>query len=332
MASPMTSPSAAYNTAVASPTEQLHLPIPEKGGGITPLRLLEPIASLNLTPFAAKAARGIGVATVGELAAFVFDPSKECRGLGQGHLEEIHRKIDQFVGKPPYGREQHLDIPSLLRLSLGEIDASERAIIITRCDLQKVIPLSSQESREAEMVLGKEKDRKFLQIVEKARQKTSEKIASLLEMIFHGFLEPWMAQRGGVAHESEIMACLFEAHITVSHHLLESKEPDTLSTTWEEYRLMDTSLRLLQLLTNTDFLFARSLCHVAGKIWAVTPQEQARTMAILQDADMLIGKGEEKVSLQALAQAVEECRFEQWDGCSRASIQRLLFWHYTQTS
>jgi hypothetical protein len=139
-------------------SEQLHLPFHDEEGGIPPLRLLEPIASLNLTPFAAKAARGTGVATVGELAAFVFDPSKECRGLGQGHIDEIRRKIEQFVGRPPYAREKNFDIASLLRLSLCDIEASQRALIVSRCKLQEVVPLSPQESREAENTLLKDKE------------------------------------------------------------------------------------------------------------------------------------------------------------------------------
>jgi hypothetical protein len=297
-------------------SEQLHLPFQDGEQGIPPLRLLEPISSLHLTPFAAKAVRGIGVATVGNLAIFVFDPSKECRSLGQGHIEEIRRKIEHFVGKPPYAREQRLEISSLLRLSLCNIDPSEKALIVTQCQLQQIAPLSPQESREAEVSLTRDKERKFQQAIEKVRLKDSEKIRALLDMIFCGFVRPWMQQRGGIAHEREIFMFLFEIQVIDGQGGL------------LEYRLFEKSLTLLTLIADTSFLFSQSLCHVEGKIWALSPPEQVRTLEILQDAKMLIGKGREGVGINALAIALEECRFEQWDPSAHASTERLLFWYY----
>jgi hypothetical protein len=345
---PLTDDTKAQQPPVLS--EQLHLPFHDGERGISPLRLLEPITSLNLTPFATKAARGIGVATVGDLATFVFDPSKECRGLGQGHIEEIRRKIEQFVGKPPYEREYCIEIASLLRLSLCDIDASEKALIVTRCHLQQVIPLSPQESREAEISLIKDKDQKFLKSIEKARLKASEKILALLNTIFCGFVKPWMLQRGGIAHEREILLFVFEAQRAPSHEYttigesilsqssISSALPtpktsgkgifDVEHTSLTKYTIFEKSLSLLNLLTGSSFLFSHSLCHVTGKVWALSPQEQVRAREVLQDAHGLIGKGRDGVSLHALAKAVKECRFEQWDACTYASIERLLFWYY----
>jgi hypothetical protein len=351
MASPMTcSPQIVQNNSPdpSNSSEQLHLPIHDEVHGIPPFRLLEPINSLRLTPFAAKAARGIGASTVGDLAAFVFDPAKDCRSLGQGHIEEIRRKIELFAGKPPYQPELRFDFASLLRLSLSEIESNQKAIIVAYCELQQVIPLSSQESREAENSLAKDKEKKFLQTVEAARRKNGAKIPSLLEMVFHGLVRPWMTKRGGAAHEREITMFLFEAQQeclepsaipseqpAASAAMTSSEEKVTVfsgqreeEVSFLDYPLFEKGLSLLSLIANSPFLFSGHVCHVDGKVWALTLQDKARALAILQDAAMLIGKGKEGTSLKALAKAVEECRFEQWDPCAYASIERLLFWHF----
>jgi hypothetical protein len=319
--------------------EQLHLPFQDGEKGILPLRLLEPISSLHLTPFAAKAVRGIGATTVGEVATFIFDASKDYRGLGQGHIEEIRRKVEQFVGKPPYQKEQHIDISSLLRLALADIEPTERAAIVTRYQLQQIVTLSSQERREAEVMLAIDKERKFAKIIEKARLKSSENILSLLNTIFCGFIKPWMQHRFGIASEQEICLFLFESQAP----LLPLPENSTIYSSarqeqgigikkeFVDYKLFDRSLGLLKLLSSNTMLFSPFLYPVAERLWAVSEQDQARACAILQDAHMLIGKKKEKESLYALAKAVEECRFGQWDGCACAAIERLLFWHYLPT-
>ena len=310
--------------------EQLRFPFQDGEKGITPLRLLEPISSLHLTPFAAKAVRGIGATTVGDVAAFIFDTSKDYRGLGQGHIEEIRRKVEQFVGTPPYQKEQHIDVASVLRLALADIEPKERAAIVTRYQLQQLVLLSAQESREAEVMLAIDKERKFAKIIEKAKRKSSEKILSLLNMIFNGFILPWMQQRFGIASEQEISMFLFESQ----GPLTSCTESSSLSVRKEsaegiiDYKLFERSLTILQLLTSTSMLFSQSLYPVANQVWAISEQDQARARAILQDAHILIGKRNEKESLYALAQAVEECRFGQWDPCACAAIERLLFWYY----
>lgn len=315
-------------------------PFDTKEEGILPLRLLEPLSSLNLTPFAAKAVRSIGATTVGDLAGYVFDPAKECRALGQGHLEEIRRKIEQFVGSPPYAREYHFDVASSVRLSLSDVELSERAALVMLFRLQQVAPLSPQESREAEAFLLKDKERKLQGILEKARVRGTEKTLDLLDRIFCGLLQPWIVRRGGIAHEREISQFLFErcppfppleisrSSASTPHELSHPTPPATGRAPFE-FDLFERSLFLLTLITGHNFLFSQHLCHVAGKLWAVSPQAKAQAEAVISDAQTLIGSGKRNTtSLHGLAKAVEKCRFSQWDACTEAGIQRLLFWHY----
>lgn len=322
----MPSPTTEHSQA-SPPPEQLHFSLLGDAAGAPPLRLLEPIVSLQLTPFAAKAARATGATTVGELASAVFDPSKDYRFLGQGHLEEIRRKIEEFIGVPPFQKELMIDLPSLVRLSLADLDPCDRALIAMRLNLQQLVPLTPQESREALIALEIDKGRKALQVLDRARHKNSKKVCSFMELIFHGFVQPWMVQREGIAHEREITSFLFE---TSSFRLHPSKNDDRYgeSQQRDNFRNFEKSLQLLQLLTGSDFLFANFLLPLSPKIWVLTPRDQERSRRVINDATMLMGNSQQPAILRSLAKAIEACRFEQWESCRRETIERLLFWTF----
>lgn len=319
----------------SDPSDQLRLPFDTNEEGIPPFRLFEPLSSLNLTPFAAKAIRSIGASTIGDAALFVFDPTKECRGLGQGHLEEIRRKIEEFVGPPPYSREYSFDIASLLRLSLSTLEPSERAFVVTFFRLQQAVFVTPQEMREAEVMLLKDKDRKFKGIIEKAAVKSGNRTRELLDLVFCGLLRPWMVRRGGLAHEHEIHQFFFE-HSRLPYYekhppsstLLPN--PQKRDSTPLGFDLFERCLHLLTLLTGLGFLFSEHLCHVIGKVWAISEQEKAQAQAILDDAMMLFRNRNADTSLQDLAAAVKQCRFGQWDTCPASLIRGFLFWHYLE--
>ena len=296
--------------SLQSPSEN-SLPINSADDGILPLRLLEPISSLTLTPFAAKAVRGTGGTTIGDLVTLVFEKGTECRGMGQSHLEEIRRKIEDFVGRPPYAKEQHIDIPSLLRIALSCADPSEKAIIVTCSRIQAIVPLSVQESKEADMALLKEKDRKFRHAIDTIRPKTAEKICPLLEMISGCFIEPWMHQRGGIAHNQEILQFLFER------------------SSLSDYALFTKTVRVLEILSDKEFLFSQRLHHVDGNTWAVSAQKHKQALSILNDARTLIGTREENGQLKALSKAIVKCHFDGWEDLSVSAIERLLYWRYS---
>ena len=291
--------------------EQLQLPLAQAEEGLPSFRLLEPIASLGLTPFALKAAKASKAATVGELASLVFEKDKECLSMGQGHIDEIRRKIELFIGRPPYALEQRIDFGSLLRLTLLPLDGGDRGIIAIRCQLQSIVGLTPQESKEAEMALLRDRDATFEKALETARLKGATTALSLLEEIFAGLIHPWIARRGGIVHEQELVQFCYE----------KSNSQDL--TTFERIRT------LLQNLLQTPFLFASSLCRVEGAIWALTDKEQARAVQIISDAKTLVGKEQDKANLKELARALSRCRFTGWEECSSHTIERILFWYFT---
>jgi hypothetical protein len=299
-------------TLIDHPTpEQLQLPLSQTEEGLVPFRLLEPLSSLGLTPFALKAAKASKTSTVGELATLVFEKDKECMGMGQGHIEEIRRKIELFIGPPPYALEHSIDFGSLLRMTLLPLDGSDRGIIATRCQLQSIVALTPQESKEAEMALLRDRDGKFAKALEAARLKGASTASSLLEQIFVGLVRPWIARRGGIAHERELVQFCYE----ISNGL--------------DFETLERVRALLQNLLQLPFLFASSLCQVEGSIWALSDKDRERALQIITDAKALVGKEQEGANLKDLARALARCRFTGWEECSSHTIERILFWHFT---
>ena len=275
--------------------------------GLSPFRLLEPISSLALTPFAAKAASR--ASTVGELAALVFERDKECMGMGQGHLEEIRRKIEEFIGRPPYGPQPHLDIASLLRLALLPLSGLDRAILAYRCQLQTIAGISPQEGKEVEMAFLRDRDGKFAHALDAARQKTA--VLPLLEQVFVGLVRPWMVRQGGVAHEQEIRQFCFEKTVDA------------------DYRIFERIEGLLEHILEVPFLFAPFLCRAQSGLWTVSAKEQANVAGIIEDAKTLIQVKREKASLKELARALARCRAAEWEECTPPIVERILFWSFT---
>ena len=291
--------------------EQLQLPLSQAEEGLLPFRLLEPITSLGLTPFALKAAKASKASTVGELAILVFEKDKECLAMGQGHIEEIRRKIELFIGRPPYALEQSIDLGSLLRLTLLPLDGADRGIIALRCLLQPIVALTAQEAKEAEMSLLRDRDGKFKKALETARVKGAATTLSLLDQIVTGLIRPWIARRGGIIHEQELIQFCYE------------------KSNSEDFESFERIRMLLQNILQTPFLFTSFLCQVEGKIWALTEKEQVQAVQIISDAKTLVGKERDKANLKELARALARCRLTGWEECSSHTIERILFWYFT---
>ena len=275
--------------------------------GLLSFRLQEPIASLALTPFAARAAIGSKAATVGELASLIFERDKECLGMGQGHIEEIRRKIEQFVGSPPYPLEQQVDFGSLLRLALLSLESLDRSIIAIRCQVQTIAAIPPQEIKEAEMALLRDRDGKFARAIEAAQQKADAALRPLLEQLFIGLIRPWLIRQGGIAHEREFKQFCFE------------RSTDLDSTTFGHL------WTLLEHITSKGaFLFAPLLSSAPGGLWAISEKERTFAAEIIEDAKIL--SQDERANLNELARVLFRCRSAKWQECTPAIIERILFW------
>jgi hypothetical protein len=275
--------------------------------GIPPLRLTEPITSLQLTPFALKAARSTGVKNVGELATFIWQ--KEGKGLGQGHIEEIRRKIEQFVGKPPFLHEHIIDWTALLRLALSPLESTDKSILVTYTQVQSLVPLSPQETKEAQILLHRNAKEKFQDTLIKAQKKTIEVLQPLTSTVFKSLVKPLILKRGGVVHSLELNELLLE-HGTIS-----------------SYPLFDKTICLLESLLGQTPLFLSQLYHVPKSFWAISPSYQRLANTVLEDAHSLLKK-ETPTNLHSLAYVLARYRMSQWDAWPIDAIKRLLFWQF----
>jgi hypothetical protein len=133
----------------------------------------------------------------------------------------------------------------------------------------------------------------------------------LLEQIFVGLVRPWIARRGGIAHERELIQLCYEI------------------SNGQDFETIERIRALLQNLLQKPFLFASSLCQVEEGIWALSDKERVKALQIITDAKTLVGKEQERANLKELARALARCRFTGWEECSSHTIERILFWHFT---
>ena len=120
-----------------------------------------------------------------------------------------------------------------------------------------------------------------------------------------------MHQRGGIAHNQEILQFLFER------------------SSLSDYALFTKTVRVLEILSDKEFLFSQRLHHVDGNTWAVSAQKHKQALSILNDARTLIGTREENGQLKALSKAIVKCHFDGWEDLSVSAIERLLYWRYS---
>lgn len=279
--------------------------------GIAPLRLEEPITSLQLTPFALKAARTTPAKTVGQLASFVWQ--KEVKGLGQGHIDEIKEKIRQFVGTPPFSYEHSIDWASLLRLSVSHLENIDKAILVSYSQLQTLVPLSPQETREAQIVLQRSGSTPFQNSLSKAQKKTVESLPPLISTIFTSIVKPLIVKRGGIIHSIELKELLFE------------------QGSIRNYPLFDRTINLLEALCTQSPLFSAQLFIVRQSFWTISPTYQRLADALLEEADVVLQKGN-ATNLHTLAYGLARCQMCQWEAWPLETIKRLLFWQYMHQS
>ena len=177
---------------------------------ITPLILREPIQVLELT----KRAEGCLIANgkmfladlIGrDIQQFVF-----LKGMGQGHIDEIHSKLNAYSADRSLTRSYHIEFISWL-LSLTEgIDRKKSAIYLNEIGCSNLHPLSPAEKFELSRIDQATKKAWANDVIAELRK--NERIAQVhqdVKRITLAFIMPWLRSRFGIATENEITERLY---------------------------------------------------------------------------------------------------------------------------
>lgn len=173
---------------------------------VEPYYLQEPIQGLGLSFQAEACLNEHGLKRVSDLLAHNFRDYVFLKGMGQGHIDEVQKKLKVFIGGRSVKKARIIDFKSLvLSLSVG-INFKKLSLFLEDYGLAHCVPLTSSEKVELK-AFGLSKDEgwrsEVLDLFDVESRK-SEAVESLRK-IMQAFVLPWMLNRQGVATQEEIV-------------------------------------------------------------------------------------------------------------------------------
>lgn len=161
---------------------------------ITPYLHLEPIHVLQLAKPLEKNLLGLGVKTIGNLNQLDLQTLK----LGQGHIEEIRKKLSEYIYNKPLKKTKSLDFLSLIKCVCADKDPCKIFVCLETYGLHEWMHLSPSESMEVKRSLNKS------EWVSEMRPVIISAVKPYFPSIVETWVKPWLHRRGGVAHGAEI--------------------------------------------------------------------------------------------------------------------------------
>lgn len=287
-------------TCEPSPAEQLSFSFDCE---LPSFRLLEPLESLLLTPFAFKAAKATGASTVMELKIALSSSSHAA--LGRGHREEIQRKIAEFIGEIP---GPIVDWGSFLRCSLSPLEPAEKAAFLVYFGLSSLCAPPTHGVKEAEAAIQRRGLDHIEEIAEKLRSRNKEKIEGLLRQVSVQFLQPFVLSQEGIVHTTELLRCV--------------QKLGNLS-----YSSLDGLTNFFRCLFQCPFPFGHLFFEVTPTIIAGNREMQRWAFLVLEEAQGFVF---EKADMSSVAALISRRLLSRWELCSQPLIQRVLGWYYLE--
>lgn len=170
---------------------------------IEPTVLNEPIQVLQLNKHSEKHLLERGVVTLkslhqADLSQFVYG-----KGLGQGHIDEMVSKLNQYLNGKPLKRQNVIDFRSLILSLFKNIRGKEAFLILEPFNLHHWISLSPLDLVEIKKLTLSQKN----EIKEVIKTKLSDEkylFIKRFQEIENAFIKPWVNTRLGVASIEEI--------------------------------------------------------------------------------------------------------------------------------
>lgn len=173
---------------------------------IEPYFLQEPIHVLGLSLQAESCLLEHGLKTLSELLAHNFRDYVFMKGMGQGHIDEVKKKLEKYIGGRSVKKTFTIDFQSLiLSLSHG-INFKRLSQYLMKYNLGSEIPLTPSEKIEIK-AFEHSKDMSWQREVQAqlSQEATKMQLLQQLERVAKAFIIPWVDARGGIATEEEII-------------------------------------------------------------------------------------------------------------------------------
>lgn len=177
----------------------------EYRGWIESFRLSEPLQVLKLSSLAEKALLDAGKVSLKDLMGFSTSDTLAIKGMGQGHVDEIHYKLEKYLGNMGVLRSRSVDFIGLLRCLLATMEPVKRSLCMAPYDLTDLFPLSQAQSMELRH-LGEDKKQELWaqSVLEAQNDKRTQFFQRSIRQVADVFIRPWVRGRLGLATHYEL--------------------------------------------------------------------------------------------------------------------------------
>ncbi len=173
-------------------------------GWMPSIKLQEPIKVLKLSPVAAKVLEQHGIHLLNDLYKKKPGDLVYIKGLGQGHIDEIEKKMSEYLGEGQLERSRSVDFVGLLRAFLSELRPKEAALVLQPHRLSHLFKLTAAEEAEMRHLSNEQKEDLRTQICENLKRRDSF-LSEQLESVIAVFVKPWIVGRLGLATHEELL-------------------------------------------------------------------------------------------------------------------------------
>lgn len=178
---------------------------PSFRGWMVPSLLQEPIQVLQLSKPVEKNLFEKGYKVLEQLE----QASLQGLGLGQGHIEEVRRKLSQYLQGKPRLKIARIDFQSFIKCLFGDLEWKKVYVFLSSFDIAEWVVLSPADSADVKKLSFENRERWFREVQDQL--KTGLKAASLQEFfasVSDTWIKPWMMSRGGLATKHELLEAL----------------------------------------------------------------------------------------------------------------------------
>ncbi|MBS4170034.1 Uncharacterized protein NEOC95_000753 [Neochlamydia sp. AcF95] len=165
-----------------------------------------PIQILELSKYIEKALLENGKKTIGDLTKASIDDLAFLRGIGQGHLEEINCKLNNYLESRALGKCKKVDFLAWLQSLVATQERKKAYALLEPYNLTELFVLSPSEKVELRQLSLEKKQDWIQEVVSKMTTPLQkERAFEDMQLIFNVFFKPWIRRRGGIATRHELI-------------------------------------------------------------------------------------------------------------------------------
>ncbi|MEC7839592.1 MAG: hypothetical protein VX777_06100 [Chlamydiota bacterium] len=167
--------------------------------------LNEPIHVLDISPQAVKGLLGLDVCFIRDLITTEWYEAAIKKGVGQGHIDEIHQAISSYLSDKVISHCEMVDFESWIRSLIPEDQKSKVYLLLKEYSLGKLIPLTPAMNVEIKRMSKEDKLRCTGEAKDILRSTDRTELSRQNIMtISDVFVTPWLRERCGIARQYEI--------------------------------------------------------------------------------------------------------------------------------